>query len=395
MRHWVLGRRVSAPIWAALILGLAPGGCSGCDDGGGGGPPGGGGSSGSGTSGGGNGGSAGSPGDPVACAQVVLRPSPGARERRHGLAAADKPSISIDLERTPGAARTVVSLEPCNGAGAPKTIEVKGSNSFVVDDAFVRANVDALTCFRARANVFAEGGEWLGGAGAMTRLGDGVIEGSVEAPPGGMPGGEGLRGTRVSLAIEGMVLNAELVGSDKFRFDHVPSGRVLALRAEKRAGGVSYRGEAFPAAAAVSGSETLSLKVALAAAEEPLDSFEPDPSIKAVSGRTPLEPGAEQSRSLSSPRDVDVVPVAAHAGRALWARVRPKGGRADVALTLTDGAGVRLAGANDGGSAYQREPIASYAPAADGVIYLRVRRNDDEPGQVDYVLSVFEEGAKP
>src|SRR5262245_51039115 len=120
MRHWVVGRR-RAPFWAALILGLAPGGCSGCDDGGGGGPPGGdGGSSGGGNGAGGNGGTAGSPVDPIACAQIVLRPSPGARERRHGFAAAEKPALSVDLERAPGAARTVVSLEPCNGAGAPK-----------------------------------------------------------------------------------------------------------------------------------------------------------------------------------------------------------------------------------------------------------------------------------
>ncbi|HEU4538689.1 MAG TPA: hypothetical protein VFS00_31425, partial [Polyangiaceae bacterium] len=331
----------------------------------------------------------------VACAQIVLRPSMGANERRHGFAAGARPSLSVDLERTPGAARTVVSLERCDGAGAPKTIEIAGASSFAVDEAFVRANVDALSCFRARANVYAEGGEWLGGAGAMTRLGDGVIEGSVEAPPGGLPGGEGLRGTRVSVAIEGMVLNAELVGADKFRFEHVPPGKVLAVRAEKRVRGASYRGEAFPGAT-MAGAETVSLKVALAAADEPLDSFEPDHSIKAVTGRAPLAPGVEQGRTLSSARDVDVVPVAAHAGRALWARVRPKGARADVALTLTDGAGARLAGANEGGtSPYQREPIASYAPTADGVLYLRVRRNDDEPGQLDYVLSVFEEGVKP
>lgn len=391
MRHWVMGKR-SCPLLAAVLLGLAPGGCSGCDNGGGG-DSGVGGSGGRGVGGGGAGGSGGA--DPVACAQVVLRASPAANERRHGFGAADKPALSVDLERTPGAARTVVSIEPCDGAGAPKTIEVPGAHSFVVDDAFVRANVDSLSCFRAKANVFAEGGEWLGGAGAMTRLGDGVIEGKVEAPSGGLPSGESLRGTRVSVAVAGMVLNTELVASDTFRFEHVPAGRVVAVRAEKRAGGVNYRGEAFPAAALIAGAETLPLKVALASADEPLDAFEPDDTIKAVTGRPPLEAGVDQSRALSSARDVDVIPIAAHAGRTLWARVRPKGARADISVTLTDGTGARVAGANDGTSAYQREPIVSFVPSANGAVYARVRRNDDEPGQVDYVLSVFEEGAKP
>ncbi len=392
MQRARLWAKRSGPLWLAVALGLAPGGCSGCGDGGGGADPPGGGGSGGGANGGG--GSAGSTADPVACAQIVLRPSPVARERRHGFAAGSSPAISVDLERTPNAARTVVSVEPCDGGAAPAAIEIKGTTSFPIDEAFVREHASGRGCFRARASVYAEGGEWLGGASALTRLGDGVIEGRVEPPAGGLPAGESLRGTRVEVAIEGLVLNAELLAGDTFRFDHVPAGKVLAVRAEKRAGGATYRGEAFPAAP-VGGGAAAALKVALAASPEPLDAFEPDHSIAAVAARAPFAPGFDQARALSSARDVDVVPVAARAGRPLWARVRPKGARGDVALTLTDANGARLAGANDEPSTYQPEPIASYAPAADGVVYLRVKRNDDEPGQLDYILSVFEGGATP